>query len=117
MRKTTFSVGNLLRMSMLASGVFMGTYTKAQLAITLNNQSFTSRSLTSYFAPGTLSGTLTRVSVNVTGFTTPDGSTYSNDLCVYLGPETFTGGYLQAGGSEVLGASESYRWATSVMSI
>lgn len=63
------------------------------------------------FAPGTLSGTLTSVSINVT-LTASVNYTYADDLTIYLDTIPLSpGGSLQAGGFSNLSALERISWA------
>lgn len=75
------------------------------------NQTFTGFNFNEAYAAGTLSGTLTAVTVNAT-LNASSNYTYADDLCVYINPSPLSlGGLLQVGGFSNLSASQRYSWA------
>lgn len=83
----------------------------ADVTFTFNNQTWTGFNFTEAYAAGSLTGTLTGVSV-IARLTASANYTYADDLCVYMDAAPIsTGGLLQVGGYSILGASQRYLWA------
>ena len=83
---------------------------QGDVTFTLTNQLFTGLNFNQYAAAGSLSGTLTGASINVTLLSSVS-YTYADDLCVYLDSDAFsTGGALQIGGFSSLLASQRLIW-------
>ena len=83
--------------------------------------SFTSQTWAGFFfdeayAAGSLTGTLTGVSVNAT-LNASTYYTYADDLCVYINPSPLSfGGLLQVGGFSSLNAAQRYSWGNGYSS-
>ena len=83
---------------------------QGDVTFTLTNQLFTAFNFNQYAAAGSLSGTLTGASINVTLLSSVS-YTYADDLCVYLDSGALsTGGALQIGGFSNLLASQRLIW-------
>ncbi len=83
----------------------------ADVTVNFTNQTWTGFNFTQIFAPGTLTGTLTAVSVNAV-LNASTNFTYADDLCVYIDDLPLsTGGQLQVGGFSNLSAAERLFWA------
>jgi hypothetical protein len=92
------------------SGLAVGT-ANADITYNFTNATFTGFNFSEIFAPGTVVGSLTAVSVNATLNASVD-FTYADDLCVYVDPAPLsTGGLLQVGGFSNLGAPRRAFWA------
>ena len=83
---------------------------QGDVTFTLTNQLFTGFNFNQYAAAGSLSGTLTGASIDVTLLSSVS-YTYADDLCVYLDSGALsTGGALQIGGFSSLLASQRLIW-------
>jgi hypothetical protein len=88
----------------------------ADVTYTLTNATFTSWSFIQAYAAGSLAGTLTGASINVT-LNASSYNTYADDLCVYVTPAPSAGvGLLQCGGFTSLGTSQRYFWPNGASS-
>jgi hypothetical protein len=84
----------------------------ADVTISFTNFTATGFQFSQVAAPGTLSGSITGVSVNAT-LTASTNFTYADDLCVYLDVIPLsTAGLVQVGGYSDLSASQRYFWTT-----
>ena len=83
-----------------------------------SNGTFIGSHFDEVFAPGTVTGTLTSVSIDVT-LTASVNETYASDLTFYIDDTTLsTGGLLQIGGYNDLSATDSwYDWANAGVSV
>ncbi len=82
----------------------------ADVTFSFTNQTWTAFNFTEAYGAGSLSGTLTGVSVNAT-LDAVVGDTYANDLCVYMDAAPLgAGGLLQVGGFSNLSATQRYSW-------
>jgi hypothetical protein len=85
---------------------------RADIVYTLNNQTFAGFNFNNFvdYSAGTVSGTLTGASINVTLNASVD-YTYADDLSVYVDIEPLsTSGKLQVGGFSNLSATQRYYW-------
>ena len=84
----------------------------ADVTFSFTNQTWTAFNFTEAYVAGSLSGTLTGVSVNAT-LNSSTNYTYGDDLCVYMDAAPLsTGGLLQVGGFSSLSATQRYSWPT-----
>jgi hypothetical protein len=91
------------------SGLAVGT-ANADITYNFTGAVYAGFNFSQIFAPGTVVGTLTAVSVNAT-LNASTNSTYADDLSVYVDPGVFsTGGLLQVGGFSSLGAPQRAFW-------
>ena len=82
----------------------------ADVTYTLTNQTFTGFNFIEAAGVGSLSGTLTGASINVT-LLASTSFTYADDLCIYLDSGALgTGGAVQMGGFSNLSALQRYTW-------
>ncbi len=82
----------------------------ADVTYTLTNQTFTGFNFLEAAGAGSLSGTLTGASINVT-LLASTAFTYADDLCIYLDSGVLgTGGAVQMGGFSNLAAGQRYYW-------
>ncbi len=97
-------------LSVAAIAALAGT-ANADVTVNFTNQTFVGFNFNEIFAPGTLTGTLTGVSVDAV-LNASVAFTYADDLCVYLDEIPLsTGGQLQVGGFSNLSALERIFWA------
>ncbi len=97
-------------LSVAAIAALAGT-ANADVTVNFTNQTFLGFNFNEIFAPGTLTGTLTGVSVDAV-LNASVAFTYADDLCVYLDEIPLsTGGQLQVGGFSNLSALERIFWA------
>lgn len=90
--------------------VIVASVASADVTYTFTNQTWTGFSFTEAFTAGTLTGTLTGVKANAT-LNASVNYTYADDLCVYMDAAPLgTGGLLQVGGYNSLGAGQRYFW-------
>jgi len=88
----------------------VGAAASADVTYSFTNQTWAGFQFTEAFAAGTLQGSLTGASINVT-LNASTSWTYADDLCIYVGPNPIaTGGALQVGGYSNLGASQRRYW-------
>ena len=88
----------------------VGAAASADVTYSFTNQTWTGFNFNEAFAAGTLTGSLSGASINVT-LNASTSFTYADDLCIYVGPNPIaTGGALQCGGFSNLGASQRYFW-------
>jgi hypothetical protein len=93
-----------------AISAIVGAAASADVTYSFTNQTYTGFNFSLASAAGTLQGTLTGASINVT-LNASTGYTYADDLCVYVGPNPIaTGGALQCGGFSSLSAGQRYYW-------
>jgi len=106
--------------TLIASGIAAAALVSAASAdvtYTLTNETFSSFTFIEAYAPGTLIGTLTGASIDVTLNASFRG-TLASDLCVYMNQvPTSSNGLLQCGGSSDLYATQRYFWPTGGSSI
>ncbi len=106
--------------TLIASGIAAAALVSAASAdvtYTLTNETFSSFTFIEAYAPGTLIGTLTGASIDVTLHASFRG-TSASDLCVYMNQvPTSSNGLLQCGGSSDLYATQRYFWPTGGSSI
>lgn len=99
--------------TLIASGIAAAALVSAASAdvtYTLTNATFTGFNFNEAYAAGTLTGTLTGASINVT-LDASTNYTYADDLCVYVAPAPLAiGGLLQCGGFSNLSATQRYSW-------
>ncbi len=82
----------------------------ADVTFSFANQTWTGFNFTEAFAAGSLSGTLTGASINVT-LNASVNYTYADDLSIYVaGSPLAAGGALQCGGYSNLQAAQRYFW-------
>lgn len=82
----------------------------ADVTFSFANQTWTGFNFTEAFAAGSLSGTLTGASINVT-LNASVSYTYADDLSIYVaGSPLAAGGALQCGGYSNLQAAQRYFW-------
>ena len=96
----------------------VGAAASADVTYSFTNQTWTGFQFNEAFAAGTLQGSLTGASINVT-LNAATGYTYADDLCVYVAPTPLAmGGALQVAGSysTSLGAGQSYAWPNGASS-
>ena len=100
--------------TVLLAGVAAAALASASMAdvtFTMTNQTWTGFNFTEAYTAGSLSGTLTGASVNVT-LNASTNYTYADDLCIYVaGSPLALGGLLQCGGFSNLNATQRYSWA------
>lgn len=97
----------------IGAAVVLGAVGSASADVTFNLTNFTATGFQFFTAaaPGTLTGTLTGVSINAT-LTASTNFTYADDLTVYVANVPLaTGGALQVGGFSNLGAAQKILWA------
>lgn len=83
----------------------------ADVTISFNNFTAAGFQFSQIAAPGTLSGSITGVSVNAT-LNSSTNFTYADDLCVYLDVLPLsTAGLVQVGGYSDLNAAQRYFWS------
>ena len=83
----------------------------ADITYTFTNQTWTGFNFNEAYAAGSLTGTLTGVTVNAT-LTASSNYTYADDLCIYVAPSPLAlGGLLQCGGFSNLNAGQRNSWA------
>lgn len=99
--------------TILAAGVAAAALVSAASAdvtYTMTNQTWTGFNFNEAYAAGSLTGTLTGASVNVT-LNASTNYTYADDLCIYVaGSPLALGGMLQCGGFSNLNATQRYSW-------
>jgi MYXO-CTERM domain-containing protein len=99
--------------TLIASGIAAAALVSAasaDITYTLTNATFGGFEFIEAYAAGSLTGTLTGTSINVT-LEERSNSTQAKDLCVYVGPTPFNdGGLLQCGGYSNLQATQRYFW-------
>ncbi len=96
--------------SAAALAVGFASAASADVTYTLTNQTYTGFNFSESAAAGSLEGTLTGASINVT-LLASTSYTYADDLCIYVaGSPLATGGMLQCGGFSNLTAAERYFW-------
>ena len=82
----------------------------ADVTYSFTNQTWTGFNFTEAFAAGSLAGTLTGASINVT-LNASVAYTYADDLAIYVaGTPLAAGGALQCGGYSNLSAAQRYFW-------
>ena len=82
----------------------------ADVTYTLTNQTFTGFNFVEAATAGSLTGTLTGASINVT-LNASVSYTYADDLTIYVaGSPLALGGMLQCGGYSNLSAAQRYMW-------
>ena len=100
--------------NVLAAGVAAAALVSAASAdvtYTFTNQAWTGFNFNEAYVGGSLTGTLTGASVNVT-LNASTNYTYADDLCIYVaGSRLALGGMLQCGGFTNLSATQRYSWA------
>jgi hypothetical protein len=93
-----------------ALSAIVGAAASADVTYSFTNQTYTGFNFSLASAAGTLQGTLTGASINVT-LNASTSYTYADDLCVYVGPNPIAmGGALQCGGYSSLNAGQRYYW-------
>jgi hypothetical protein len=99
--------------TLIASGIAAAALVSAASAdvtYTVTNATFDGFDFIQAYAAGTLTGTLTGASIDVTLMASTNGTT-ADDLCLYVAPAPFgTFGLLQCGGYSTLPASKYYSW-------
>jgi len=88
----------------------VGAAASADVTYSFTNQTWAGFAFNPAFAAGTLQGSLTGASINVT-LNASTFDTYADDLCLYVGANPIAlGGALQVGGFSNLQASQRYSW-------
>ena len=99
--------------TLIASGIAAAALVSAASAdvtYTLTNATFAAFAFNQAYAAGSLTGTLTGASINVT-LNASSNYTYADDLCVYVAPAPLAlSGLLQCGGFSSLTATQRYSW-------
>jgi len=99
-----------------ALSAIVGAAASADVTYSFTNQTWTGFNFSQAFAAGTLQGSLTGASINVT-LNASTSFTYADDLCIYAGPNPInTGGALQCGGFSTLSAAQRYFWPNGASS-
>jgi len=94
----------------------VGAAASADVTYSFTNQTWAGFAFTDAFAAGTLQGSLTGASINVT-LNASTSWTYADDLCIYVGPNPIAmGGALQCGGFSNLNAGQRYFWPNGASS-
>ena len=93
-----------------AAAAALASASMADVTYTLTNATFAGLAFRTYADAGSLTGTLTGASINVT-LNASVSSTYADDLCIYVaGWPLADGGMLQCGGYSNLFATQRYSW-------
>ncbi len=88
----------------------------ADVTYTMTNQTWTGFNFNEAYAAGSLTGTLTGASINVT-LNASTNYTYADDLTIYVaGSPLALGGMLQCGGFSNLSAAQRYSWPNGAAS-
>lgn len=88
----------------------VGSVATADVTYTFTNQTWTGFNFSEAATAGSLVGTLTGASINVT-LNASTNYTYADDLCIYVaGNPIALGGALQCGGFSNLQAAQRYSW-------
>ena len=88
----------------------VGSVASADVTYSFDNATWTGWNFTEAFASGSLVGSLTGASINVT-LNASTNYTYANDLTIYVaGTPLALGGALQVGGFSNMQASQRYSW-------
>ena len=88
----------------------VGSVATADVTYSFTNQTWTGFNFSESATAGSLVGTLTGASINVT-LNASTNYTYADDLCVYVaGSPLALGGALQCGGFSNLNAAQRYSW-------
>ena len=97
-----------------AAAAALASASMADVTYTLTNATFAGLAFRTYADAGSLTGTLTGASINVT-LNASVSSTYADDLCIYVaGWPLADGGMLQCGGYSNLGTALANRYAWGV---
>lgn len=103
----------IINQSILSIACFglLASASNAAVTYTFSNQAWTGFNFNEAYPAGSLTGTLTAVSVNAT-LNASTAYTYADDLAVYVsGSPLALGGLLQVGGFSNLNAMQRYSWA------
>ena len=103
----------IINQSILSIACFglLASASNAAVTYTFTNQTWTGFNFNEAYPAGSLTGTLTAVSVNAT-LNASTAYTYADDLAVYVaGSPLALGGLLQVGGFSNLNATQRYSWA------
>jgi hypothetical protein len=88
----------------------VGAAASADVTYSFTNQTWTGFNFNEAFAAGTLTGSLTGASINVT-LDASTNYTYADDLCIYVASNPIAfGGALQVGGFSNLSAAQRVYW-------
>ena len=94
----------------------VGAAASADVTYSFTNQTWAGFQFTEAFAAGTLQGSLTGASINVT-LNASTSWTYADDLCIYVASNPIAlGGALQVGGFSNLSASQRVYWPNGASS-
>ncbi|NBX37260.1 MAG: hypothetical protein EBR10_08570 [Planctomycetes bacterium] len=94
----------------------VGAAASADVTYSFSNQTWTGFNFSQAFAAGTLQGSLTGASINVT-LNSSVSFTYADDCTLYVGPNPIAlGGALQCGGFSNLNATQRYGWPNGASS-